>query len=191
MNGDAKSGMTFNDSANAYLRTKVMSATPEELRLMLLDGALRFATQAKEGLEAKDYERSFAGFSQCRDIIMELIRTIKPSHNPELAENVKALYLFMYSELVESSFEKDISKVEQVLELLKYERETWVLLMDQLAAEKRGTPIGADQVPATGEQPGQQPAQPAPAQTATVQAPAARPNPYAAQQQRAPISIQA
>ena len=31
------------DTSNAYLRTKVMTASPEELRLMLLDGAIRFA----------------------------------------------------------------------------------------------------------------------------------------------------
>ena len=36
---------------NEYLRTRVLTASPEELRLMLLDGALKYAMQAREGLE--------------------------------------------------------------------------------------------------------------------------------------------
>ena len=42
------------NESNAYLRTKVMTASPAELRLMLLDGAIKFANQAREGLQAKD-----------------------------------------------------------------------------------------------------------------------------------------
>ncbi len=125
-------------TTNAYLRTRVMTASPEELRLLLLEGALRFANQAKQGLEAKNFEASHAGFTQCRDIVLELLTTVKPEPDPELAERVRALYTFMYSELVSASFDKDIPKLDKVIELLEYERETWVMLMDQLKRE-RGT----------------------------------------------------
>lgn len=136
--------MTDANTANAYLRTKVLSASPEELRLMLLDGAIRFATQAKEGLESKDFERSFEGFTRARDIITELIRAVRPEPDPVLAERVRALYAFMFKELIEASFEKDPARVEAVLELLAYERETWVLLMEKVAAERGAvrTPAG-------------------------------------------------
>jgi flagellar secretion chaperone FliS len=122
--------------ANAYLRTRVMSASPEELRLMLLDGAIKFATQGKEGLERKDYEASYNGISQCRNIVFELLTTIREGLAPELTSNVKALYTFLYTHLLDASVEKSPAKVEEVIELLQYERETWVLLMDRIAAEK-------------------------------------------------------
>lgn len=123
------------NETNAYLRTKVMTASPAELRLMLLEGAVKFAMQAREGLEAKDYEKSYNGFTSCRNIIVELINGIRPEHDPELTGKVRALYLFIYKELFESSFDKDIPRLDKVIELLEYERETWVLLMDRLAAE--------------------------------------------------------
>ena len=34
-------------AAAQYLRTKVMTSTPEQLQMMLYDGALRFGEQAK------------------------------------------------------------------------------------------------------------------------------------------------
>jgi flagellar secretion chaperone FliS len=122
--------------ANAYLRTKVLTASPEELRLMLLDGAIKFACQGREGLAAKNYELSYTGISQCRDIILELITCIKPEVDPELATRVRAVYTFMYTTLVEASMEKSAPKVEQVIKLLEYERETWALLLQKLAEER-------------------------------------------------------
>jgi flagellar protein FliS len=122
--------------ANAYLRTRVMSASPEELRLMLLDGAIKFATQGKDGLDRKDHEASYNGISQCRNIIFELLTTIRSDLAPELADNVKSLYTFLYTHLLDASVEKDAAKVGEVIELLEYERETWVLLMQRLAEER-------------------------------------------------------
>ena len=48
-------------SPHAYLRTKVMTASPGELRLMLIDGAIRFSEQARTGLEANDFEAVYVG----------------------------------------------------------------------------------------------------------------------------------
>lgn len=126
-------------NANAYLRTKVLSATPEELRLMLLDGAIKFARQGRDGLARRDYEATFNGISQSRSIVLELMTSIRADTDPALADTVRALYGFMYKHLLEASFEKDLAKVDEVIELLEYERETWVMLMDQLA-RARATP---------------------------------------------------
>jgi flagellar protein FliS len=122
---------------NAYLRTKVMTASPEELRMLLLDGALRFANMAKDGLEHKDYEKIYEGFSNCRNIILELTNTIDPGPDPELAQNVRGIYIFIYGELVKSSIEKDIDRLNKTIELLEYERETWAKLMEKLAEDRK------------------------------------------------------
>ncbi len=123
-------------TANAYLKTKVMTASREELRLMLIDGAIKFAQQALQGLETKDHEETYSGFSQCRDIILELINTIKPEHAPEIAKSVKDLYTFMYGELVKASINRDPVTLREVISLLEYDRETWVLTMSKVAEER-------------------------------------------------------
>jgi len=124
----------MNDS-NAYLRTRVMTASPAELRLMLFDGAIRFLTQGIAGLESKDYEAAYDGYSRTQAIIVELLNALDPSQAPELCERLSALYTFMYTSLVDSLSEKDVPKGREILELIEYERETWRQVMEKLAAE--------------------------------------------------------
>jgi hypothetical protein len=42
----------------------------------------------------------------------------------------------MITELIEASHSKNVLKADKVVELLEYERETWVLLMGRLADER-------------------------------------------------------
>lgn len=129
------------DVNNPYFRTKVMTASQEELRLMLLDGCLRFLKQGREGLLQKDYEKVYDGFTQARAIIMELIGGLRPEHDPQLCTNLERLYTFAIIRLAEGSFRKDVEIVDEVIALVEYERETWVLLMEQLERERDGEPV--------------------------------------------------
>ncbi len=133
----------MNPTANAYLRNRVLSAKPAELRLMLLEGAIRFATQARDGLKERNFERVFEGFEGARNIVMELINILAPEHNPELCRRLTSLYSFMYRRLIEASLEKSPEIVDEVIGLLEYERETWVLLIEKLNEEQ------ADPAPAS------------------------------------------
>ncbi len=121
------------DLQNAYLRAKVYSATPEELRLMLLDGALRFTRQAREGLAAKNYETSFAGFSNARAILLELAQSVSPETDETLRANISGVYMFIYSRLIDANLEKSPAIVDEAISLLEYERETWALYLEKLA----------------------------------------------------------
>lgn len=125
-----------NSTANAYLTTKVMSASPAELRLMLLDGAIKFARQGLEGLTTKQYEISYTGICQCRNIVLELLQGIRQGDDPELAEKVRSVYSFLYAELVEIGISREPTRMERVIGLLEYERETWAMLMSKLADER-------------------------------------------------------
>ncbi len=138
------------NSAAAYLRTKVMSARPEELRLLLLEGAAKFARQAREGLAGKDYESSYTGLTSCRAIVLELMSSIRVEIDPDLADRVRSLYSFVYSELIAIGSERNIPRLDKVIELLDYERETWTLLMAKLADERAASPGSSPEAPASG-----------------------------------------
>jgi len=137
--------------ANAYLRTKVLTASPAELRLMLFDGAIRFAEQGRQGLDEKNYELAYTGITRCQNILMELINGLRPEHDPDLCQKLSALYTFMYTRLVTASSDKNPTIVDEVLKLLRFERETWQMLLDQLTREN-----GASS--AMSETPGAKPA---------------------------------
>lgn len=126
------------DTTNQYLRTKVMTASPAELRLMLIEGAIRFCRQGRDGLAAKDYEKSFEGLTQAKAIIMELINGLRPEIDPELCARLSGLYTFMYTRLIEANLEKNPELIDEVVNLLDYERETWTMLIERLAEERKG-----------------------------------------------------
>lgn len=130
---------TPQNHANQYLATKVLTASPQELRMMLLDGAVRFCTQGRDGLSSRNFEQAFNGFSRTRAILVELITTMKDVPQGEdnsLVERLRALYTFMISRLVTASHEKSVAAADEVLGLLQYEAQTWRLVMERASAEQ-------------------------------------------------------
>jgi flagellar protein FliS len=125
-----------NPFAQNYLRTKVLTATPEQLQLMLYDGAIRFGEQAKAALEQKKFDQSYELISRTQKIIAELISSLKPDRAPELCDKLAGLYTFVYRKLIEANTEHQVKPLEEALGILRYQRETWALLLDQLGKTK-------------------------------------------------------
>lgn len=124
------------DTATAYLRTQVLTAPPEQLRLMLLDGAVKFARQGRDALDRKDHEAVYTGFSRARNIVMELMNSVRPDVDPSLRANINAVYTFIYLQLVDAGLERDAAKADTAIQRLEYERETWVLAMERARADR-------------------------------------------------------
>lgn len=126
------------NGANEYLRAKVLTATPEQLQLMLYDGAVRFAEKGRQALLAKKYDQSYHNITKAEKILLELNCSLKHELAPDLCKNLSAIYMFCYRRLVESNTSRNIEAVDEVLGILRYQRETWALLMQQLSKQKAG-----------------------------------------------------
>ena len=135
-------------AANNYLRTKVLTATPEQLQLLLYDGAIRFAEQARLALERKNFEQSYTGISRAQKIITELTASLKHELAPEMCGKLAALYNFIYRKLIEANIEHRVDSLDEALALLRYQRETWVMLLDQLGKSKAGAVASRLDMPA-------------------------------------------
>jgi len=122
--------------AQNYLRTKVLTATPEQLQLMLYDGAIRFGEQARAALDDKKFEQSFELLSKAQRIIVELQCTLKHDVSPDLCGKLAALYNFVYRKLVDANIQHVVEPLDEALGILRYQRETWSMLLQQLAQSK-------------------------------------------------------
>jgi flagellar protein FliS len=122
--------------AQNYLRTKIFTATPEQLQLMLYDGALRFGEQARVALEQRNFEQSYHMISRVQKIITEMHSSLKPDVAPDLCKKMSALYNFIYMKLVDANLEHEIAALDEALNLLRYQRETWAMLLEQLGKTK-------------------------------------------------------
>jgi flagellar secretion chaperone FliS len=121
-----------------YLKTKVMTASPEMLTLMLWDGAIRFAEQGKDAILKKDIEGSYKSLVRAQRIMTELTTNLKHDMNPDLCGKLAALYNFIYRRLVDANLTKNVQLVDDALEIMRHQRETWVMLMDKLTKERAG-----------------------------------------------------
>src|SRR5215471_14480479 len=109
---------------DAYLETQILTATPQRLRLMLIEGAIRKVTAAQVAHDSGDWQAASADLSHCRDIITELIAGIDPEQTP-VAKQILSVYMFLYSTLVEAQFGRDASRLADILRVLEEERQTW------------------------------------------------------------------
>jgi flagellar secretion chaperone FliS len=121
-----------------YLKTTVMTASPEMLTLMLWDGAIRFAEQGKDAILKKDIEGSYKSLVRSQRIITELTTNLKHEVNPDLCGKLASLYNFIYRRLVDANISKKSELVDDALEIMRHQRETWVMLMEKLTKERAG-----------------------------------------------------
>jgi flagellar secretion chaperone FliS len=136
------------NAAQNYLKTKIFTATPEQLQLMLYDGAIRFAEQARLALEKKNFDQSYAMISRAQRIITEMNSSLKHDVYPEMCGKLASLYNYVYRKLVEANIEHKLESLDEALRLLRFQRETWVMLLDQLGKSKAGAAAAKLDVPA-------------------------------------------
>jgi flagellar secretion chaperone FliS len=137
-----------NQFAQNYLRTKVLTATPEQLQLMLYDGAIRFGEQARVALSQKKFDQSFDLLSRTQKIIAEMTASLRHDVAPELCGKLSALYNFVYRKLIEANVEHTLTPLDEALAILRYQRETWVMLLDKLGKTKAAAAAAKLDVPA-------------------------------------------
>jgi flagellar secretion chaperone FliS len=157
---------------NEYLKTKVLTASPEMLTLMLWDGAIRFAEQGREAIHKKDIEGSYHALLRAQKIVMELTGSLRHDVNPDLCKNLSALYTFIYRRMVDANLQRDAKLVDDALEIMRHQRETWVLVIEKLTQEKAAT---AQENQAAASATAELPAVPVAAVAASVKPAAAAP----------------
>jgi flagellar protein FliS len=118
--------------ANAYLETQVLTASPERLHLMVTDAAIRFARLAVAALERKDIEGGFHALNRSRDCVNEILTGITSEPNPELAEQLRGLFVFVQQNLTRADLSRDPGLIRDALAVLETHRATWLELIGKL-----------------------------------------------------------
>jgi flagellar protein FliS len=135
------------DITNPYFRTKVLTASAEELRLMLIEGCIRFLKEGREALERRDFEKIYEHFTNARNILVELTTSLRRDVDAELCERLEGIYTYVLRLTIDGTFDKNLAKVDEAIHLMEYDRETWVLLMEKLAGEKAAASANAEYTP--------------------------------------------
>lgn len=122
----------------AYANSKIMTASPAELTLMLYDGAIKFCNIAIMGIEEKDIEKAHNNIIKVERIIREFLNTL--DHRYPVAKDFENVYNYLIQRLHEANIKKDAEILQEVLKHLRTMRDTWKEVM------RLNTPAGQNQV---------------------------------------------
>ncbi len=109
---------------NAYKSNSVNYASKEQLLLMLLDGAVKFAKMARQAILDKDVKGSHENLVKTQDIFTELMITLDQNAG-EWAVNMYKIYEFIKERLFQANIKKDVKIIDEVMPLIEEVRNTW------------------------------------------------------------------
>lgn len=114
----------YAQAPQAYRANSILTASPQQLVVMLYDGAHRFLVQAAAALRAGDQDAARERLGRAEAIVDELVATLDMSQG-EVAERLAGIYLYCRRLLAEAHVAQDPAPIEQVDGLLAELREAW------------------------------------------------------------------
>ncbi len=116
-------GNKNNNPYSSYDENKIMTASSEDLTLMLYEGGVKFCNQAIIAVEKKDIMTAHMKILKCQDVVRELQITVNRKH-PQ-ADEIYNLYEYMHRRLIEANIRKDVEILQEVTDMMKEFRDLW------------------------------------------------------------------
>ena len=118
---------TMNNAYAQYTNSKILTASPAELTLMLYEGAIKFTNIAILAIEHKDVEKAHINIMKTQRIIEEFRMTLNFDY--PVAKDFDTVYSYLIRRLVEANLKKDSEILEEILKHLRTMRDTWKEVM--------------------------------------------------------------
>ena len=128
---------TYSNYQNAYKKASVNTLDQNKLIIMLYDGAIKNANFAVNYMESGEFEKVHDSLIKTKNIVTELLATLNMEQGGEIAKNLKSLYSFMFSQLIEANMEKRSEPVVTVIDLLKELRGAWAQIKEKKKPEEK------------------------------------------------------
>ena len=126
---------TYN-TTDAYKNQQVLTAPPEQLTLMLYNGAIRFINESVAAINEGAIEKAHNTNIKTQTIIRELMATLDMQY--DISKNLMSLYDYIEYRLQNANYQKDIKQLEEAKGLIAELRDVWILAMKK-ARQERGS----------------------------------------------------
>lgn len=110
-----------------YKNSKVLTASPAELTLMLYEGAIKFCNIAIAAIEQKEVEKAHINIRKAQKIIEHLRVTLDMKY--PVAKDFDNMYQYIDRRLLEANISKDPEILKEILTHLHAIRDTWKEVM--------------------------------------------------------------
>ena len=110
-----------------YQNSKILTASPAELTLMLYDGAIKFGNIAIMAMKENDVQKAHNNIIKVQRIIEEFRQTLDMKY--PVAQDFENIYAYIFQLTLQANLKKDPDIMEEAVGHLRTLRETWVEVM--------------------------------------------------------------
>ena len=110
---------------NDYLINQVMSASPNKLIEMLIEGAIRSVKKAEMAIEDKKIEAANNEIVHAQDIVDELKFSVNKEIEGDIPQQLISTYDVVEQELIQANIHKDKNHLEIALTMLNELLDAW------------------------------------------------------------------
>lgn len=110
-----------------YQNSRILTASPAELTLMLYEGAIKFGNMAVMGMKQKDIEKAHVNLKKVQRIVAEFRATLDMKY--PVAQDFDRIYVYLERRMTEANLTKDPEIMEEVVTHLRSMRDTWKEVM--------------------------------------------------------------
>ncbi|MDD6770409.1 flagellar export chaperone FliS [Inconstantimicrobium porci] len=114
----------YTQGYNVYKNNSVNYASKNQLLLMLVDGAVKFAKIARQAILDKDIKKAHDNIIKTEDIFTELRVTLDQTAG-DWAVKMFNVYGFINEKLFEANIKKDVKVMDEVIPLIEEVRDIW------------------------------------------------------------------
>lgn len=123
-------------AGDRYTETRVLSATPEQLVVILYDHVLTQMQRARLAIEVGQHETRMIAIDRASKAVSELLLTLDRDRGGAIATQLDGLYGFLLGELIDIGIHPDAARLERLIAMVQE-------LRDAFDAAARARPAGA------------------------------------------------
>jgi flagellar protein FliS len=123
----------------AYKKVDVETASQGKLIVLLFNGAIQRAEEAKRQIAAGSIENVHNNLIRAQEILGELRGALDMSTGA-IAQNLDRIYEYLQHLLITANLQKAVQPIEECLSHLTTLRDTWKEAFEKLAQEHQTTP---------------------------------------------------
>lgn len=110
-----------------YQNSKVLTASPAELTLMLYEGIIKFINMAVTAIEEKDIPKANTNIIKAERVVDHLSATLNDKY--PVSKDFQNIYDCIMQALLQGNVKKDIEELKRALEYARMIRDTWKEVM--------------------------------------------------------------
>lgn len=119
--------MNSSSITNRYFENSIMTASPEQLTLMLYNGCIKNINLATLAIDQKSVEDANRHIGKAQDIIFELKATL--NFKFDISRQFAAMYDFILENLIDGNIKKDKEHLDIALRFVTELRDVWYKAM--------------------------------------------------------------